>query len=145
MQEQAILRKDMIEQNGIQDCQEVQDVVKTFLRKNCISLDEWVNVYNPEKSSFLQSSQFEKIMTRLEVPASRLEIKQLFNFLASGLKNTQPGKYLAIADVMRYLTTQPEADRPAGDSPRTEVMTEKALDQRKTECSHSPDRLAAIP
>ena len=135
----------MIEQNGIQDCQEVQDVVKTFLRKNCISLDEWVNVYNPEKSSFLQSSQFEKIMTRLEVPASRLEIKQLFNFLASGLKNTQPGKYLAIADVMRYLTTQPEADRPAGDSPGTELMTVKALDQRKTECSHSPDRLAAIP
>ena len=145
LEERATRKKDLVAQNGIQDCQEVQEVVRTFLRKNCISLDEWVNVYNPGKSSFLQSSQFEKIMTRLEVPASRLDIKQLFNFLASGQKSLQPGKYLAIADAMRYLTTQPEADQPAGESPRPVLHAEKPLDYRRPEESQSPDRLAAIP
>ena len=75
VQEQDNRKKNTIEQNRIQDCQEVQEVIRTFLRKNCVSLEEWVKVYNPGKSSFLQCSQFEKIMTRLEVPASRLEIK----------------------------------------------------------------------
>ena len=45
-------------------------------------------------------------MNRVKIPVSRIELKQLFNFLASGLKDINTAKYLALADMTRYLTNE---------------------------------------
>ena len=39
------LRKQA-KKNGVQDCQEILEVVKRFIKQNNISLDEWTKIYN---------------------------------------------------------------------------------------------------
>ena len=90
----------------MQDCQEILEVVRSYIKRNSVSLQEGIKLYNTQHSSFIELHTFEKIMVKANIPVSRIELKSLFNFLASGLKGIHTAKYLALADMTRYLSAE---------------------------------------
>ena len=75
-----------------------------FIQQNSVQFADQVQLLQRgEKSSYLTCEQFEKILSKMRAPISRVEVRKLFHFICSGMKDpkNQSGlqRYLSIADL----------------------------------------------
>ena len=76
-------------------------------------------------------------MARANVPVSRIELKSLFNFLASGLKGIHSAKYLALADMNRYLTSE-SSHQTSNALQSCDLTSDQTLDFSKLSPQNEP-------
>ena len=131
----------------MQECLEVLEIVRVFLRQNPVQFADQIQLQQArEKSSYLKCEQFEQVLTNMQAPISRVEIRRLFHFIFTGMQDpTEPSsttqqnnptsstRYLSIADLCKII------DQTTGGATSSAAML-----LAREELNHQDDSSAAL-
>lgn len=85
------------------DCKEILERINRFVKANNICMAEWLQAFNADKSSLIKPDEFSRVLSKLNIPVSKLDQRQLFAHLAGNREE------LPISDLLKAIA-QPKGE-----------------------------------
>jgi len=116
------------------DCSETITKVQQFIGAKNISLSEWLHAFNADKSGMIKLDELNRVFTKLSIPVSKLEQRQLCALLS------QNGE-IPVSDIVRTFQNSSTGERAIMSTSLTTI--DKPADRSLTATSSLERQLTA--